>query len=155
MNVNEDLPPSTPHVDIFGADRAATLLRGLEASRELHKVTDALTEELAWIEVAFKNLRLGVSAGVPLTEDLQLHFDKEGKTWRLTVKSATGSQHLLNASREARVLAVGKLNTLLDALVEAAIQKAEEVRAATNAASNYHSALRAFIAEHAPKGETE
>lgn len=147
--VNWSTPPEV--ASPVEPDLTARLLQGLQAARELHTLTDQLTEELQWVEVAFKDLRLGVSASVPLTEELTLHFEKEGKTWRLTVKSATGSQLLVNASRASRVLAVGKLNALLGALIEEAIQKADTVRAACESAKAYHVELRAFVQAHGPK----
>lgn len=147
--VNRPTPPEAAAP--IEPDLTARLLQGLQAAKDLHTLTDQLTEELQGVEVAFKDLRLGVSASVPLTEELTLHFEKDGKTWRFTVKSATGSQFLVNASRAARVLAVGKLNALLEVLVEEAIQKADAVRKACEEAKAYHVELRAFVQAHGPK----
>lgn len=147
--VNWSTPPEV--ASPVEPDLAARLLQGLQAAKELHTLTDQLSEELQRVEVAFKDLRLGVSASVPLTEELTLHFEKEGKTWRFTVKSATGSQPLINASRASRVLAVGKLNALLEVLVEEAIQKADAVRVACEEAKAYHVELQAFVQAHGPK----
>lgn len=125
-----------------------SLQRGVNAARQLSALTDELTEELAQIERAFSELRLGVCAQVQLTEELSLAFEREGKMWRLTVRSTGGSQLLINASRGVRIQAASKLNDLLAALATEAEVKTEEVRLAKNDTSAYLASVREFITRH-------
>ncbi len=124
-----------------GDSLAAALERAHAVAPKLAQATDKLNASLTSVERAIAELSLGVRAEVDLSSDedgsyQRLVFSKDGKSWRLFVREGhVIDPHpdeytpLLNASRETRLTAVGKLKDLVDALVAAAEEECKRVEA--------------------------
>ncbi len=80
-----------------------------------------LNEGLRRAENALRALALGVEARVPLGIH-ELVFEKRGNDWVLVIVkyNGMGTEKLLDASRELRTLAAGKLDALLKQLLDEA-----------------------------------
>lgn len=126
-------------------DLEKRLAEGVAAARTLSYETDRLTEELAQVERALDELKLGVSARVPISNDRHLCFEKEGKIWRLLIRTGDKTLLLINASRGLRLEAVGHLNALVLAMVDESERQVGEVRAAHDRTTDYLAKLREFI----------
>lgn len=146
------------------------LARGRKAADQLGSATDQLTETIARIERALEDLRFGVPAsieilsehyaddGIEFEELAHLAFRKEGKRWALFIDSATSpcseeewtSTPLVNASRELRLLAVEKMPTLIDAMVEASEKRLAAVSEGQKRADALLAALTAQASQKGP-----
>jgi hypothetical protein len=111
---------------------------------ELGEAANRLNEAIGLAEEAFVALRLGVTASVPLSPDggQRLRFGKRAGGWQLLVESPEGESRLIHTSRETRVLAVGRLDGLFDALVEVAHSDLAATEAAVANARMFAESLR-------------
>ena|SRR5579871_5770739 len=109
------------------ADLAKNLERAMDLAPELAMATDGLNELIGVAEKAFRDLKLGVPATVPLTEHHTLGFRKVGDIFRLVIND---EQPLQGVSREVRLRAVDHLPELLAELVRVAEGEVARVNAA-------------------------
>jgi hypothetical protein len=99
-------------------------------SKDLDDVTDLLTDLLGAAEQNFVNLKLGVTAKVPLDEKHSLLYTKRGSTWGLYIESAEQTQPLHASGRKLRVLASHQLNAMIEALNVEAEKQLKEIQEA-------------------------
>lgn len=124
---------------------------------DLGAVTDRLTEALIDAEVLLANLRLGVSADVPLGAHV-LRFGKQGPDWCFVVVDSSGGEtRLAKMSRALRVEAASQLDALFVALLREHANQLTVVQEAAQRVEAFVERIEALSRENAtPKpGVTE
>jgi hypothetical protein len=105
----------------------ARLNAAKETSVALNKATDELNARLSLVEATLVDLNLGVSASIPLLEGTTLSFRKRADEWGFYV-DADKSVPIQSASREARLAAVGCLESLIDELLTKTTSQLDQVQ---------------------------
>ena len=121
-------------------------------AKDLNDISDELGKCIGEIDVALKKLNLGVSVWVPINEDNgspeeswywseDIGYAKVGANWGICLRRVAGDYQggdeaereeswLFNdAPRALRILAIGKIPTLLEKLSKEAVVTANEIRA--------------------------
>lgn len=139
-------------------DLASKIQDALRDSGGLATATDELTEEIALLEREVSELRLGVSESVLIGDEgsrYPLWFRKEGKTWRFVLVNGNNTTLLVNASREARLMAVDHLPELIAKLAESSRSRVARVQDKTLTVRALRDSLKAMTPPPSPPTEEE
>jgi hypothetical protein len=131
----------------------STSVQALQSkANQLNSSTDNLNQVLLAAEEALKDLRLGVTAAVPLWEDARetdqersryLRFGKWNNGWQLFIFTGlpgdgeTGLVHVTCASRRERIQAATRMEALLFALDDEVAFSTTEVQKATDSLTRF------------------
>jgi hypothetical protein len=113
------------------ASRKDRLVEARALSAQLNEGTDRLNEAFKDVQSLLGAYRMGVTASVELPNGKTLAYGRVGHEWCIHIEGT--KTPILKASREDRLAAAGVITALVDALSEAAVRKAADVKAVTAA----------------------
>lgn len=113
---------------------AETKERLQRAAERLNRVSDALNESIEEIEDRLQQSNVGVTVWLDVMIDgerFELGYTKLDKRWRIAVRADGETNPLTNVSRGVRVVLVGHIEPMLEALVVRLEELTLQVQAAT------------------------